>query len=43
MPDYDSWETLTAAAQEKCKLILEKDVAPIAKDILKRQIGRAHV
>ncbi len=38
MPDYDSWETLTAAAQEKCKLILEKDVAPIAKDILKRHI-----
>lgn len=38
MPDYDSWESLTAAAQEKCKTILEKDIAPVAKDILKKHI-----
>lgn len=38
MPEYDSWEALTAAAQEKCKTILTKDVAPIAKEIVKRHI-----
>lgn len=38
MPDYDSWESLTAAAQDRCKTILEKDVAPIAENILKRHI-----
>lgn len=38
MPNYDSWEALTAAAQEKCKTILEKDVSPVAKEILKKHI-----
>lgn len=38
MPDYDSWEALTSAAQKKCRTILDKDIAPIAEDILKKYI-----
>lgn len=38
MPDYDSWESLTAAAQAKCRVILDKNIAPVAKDILKKHI-----
>lgn len=38
MPDYSSWEELCAAAQNKCHEILDRDVAPVARDIVKRHI-----
>lgn len=38
MPDYSSWEELCDAAQKKCHDILKRDVAPVAKDIVKKHI-----
>ena len=38
MPDYDSWESLTSAAQAKCKTILDKEIAPVAEDIVRQHI-----
>ena len=38
MQAYSSWEQLTSAAQKKCADILQRDVATIAKEILKRHI-----
>ena len=38
MPYYDNWKDLAAAAQQKCRLVLEKDVAPIAERILREHI-----
>lgn len=38
MPDYATWEELVDAAQKKCRHILEKDVAPVVKEIVKRHI-----
>lgn len=38
MPDYDSWDALVAAAQAKCRTVLGRDVAPVAKDIVRRHI-----
>lgn len=35
---YYNWEDLTAAAQKVCQKILEKDVAPVVKEILGRHI-----
>lgn len=36
--DCDSWEALTDAVQQRCVTILEKSVAPIAKDIVRKHI-----
>lgn len=38
MPDYDSWESLVAAAEEKCSKILESDVRPVLEKIVLRHI-----
>lgn len=38
MPDYSSWEELCDAAQKRCNDILKRDVAPVAKEIVKRHI-----
>lgn len=38
MPEYDTWESLVEAAQQRCANVLTKDVAPIATAILKRHI-----
>lgn len=38
MPDYGSWEELCEAAQGKCKDILNRDVAPVAIQIVKKHI-----
>lgn len=35
---FDSWDTLTEAVQHRCKTILDKDVAPIAKKIVRNHI-----
>lgn len=40
MPDYGSWEELCEAAQGRCKDILNRDVAPVAKDIVKKHIQK---
>lgn len=36
--NYDSWDTLTEAAQQRCATILGRSVAPIAKDIVRKHI-----
>lgn len=36
--NYDNWEELTEAAQQRCKRILDKEVAPIAKEIVRKHI-----
>jgi len=38
MPVYDSWEGLCDAVQKKCNDILKRDVAPVAKEIVKKHI-----
>ena len=38
MTDYANWEALTAAAQKKCEGILQRDVAPVAAEILRKHI-----
>lgn len=38
MPNYSSWEELCEAAQQKCHEILKRDVAPVAKEIVKKHI-----
>lgn len=38
MPDYGSWEELCDAAQKRCHDILKRDVAPVAKEIVKKHI-----
>lgn len=38
MADYSNWDSLVEAARSKCATILEKDVAPVAKEILKKHI-----
>lgn len=38
MTSYDTWEGLTTAAQQKCVRILDKDIAPVAKEIVRRHI-----
>jgi len=35
---FDSWETLTDAVQQRCHTILDKTVAPIAKEIVRKHI-----
>lgn len=40
MPDYGSWEELCDAAQKKCHDVLKRDVAPVAKEIVKKHIQR---
>ena len=34
----DSWEALTEVVQQRCATILDKNVAPIAKDIVRKHI-----
>lgn len=38
MPYYDNWEDLVAAAQDRCAVILEKDVRPVIEEIVLRHI-----
>ena len=38
MADYNNWDSLVEAARGKCASILKNDVAPIAKEILKKHI-----
>lgn len=38
MPDYGSWDELCDAAQRKCKDILDRNVAPVAKEIVEKHI-----
>ncbi len=38
--DYNDWETLTEAVQQKCAKILDKNVAPVAKEIVKEHIKK---
>ena len=38
MAVYDSWENLTAAAEKHCANVLLKDVAPVAKEIVRKHI-----
>ncbi len=40
MPDYDNWEELCEAAQGRCKDILNRDVAPVAIQIVKKHIQK---
>lgn len=35
---YEDWDSLTSAVQSRCKQILDKQVAPIAKRIVKKHI-----
>ena len=36
---FDSWDSLADAVQQRCKTILDKDVAPIAKKIVRQHIN----
>lgn len=38
MQDYDNWESLIFAANKKCRDILDKDVAPVVKEIITEHI-----
>lgn len=38
MADYSNWDSLVEAARSKCATILKNDVAPVAKEILKKHI-----
>jgi len=38
VPYYDNWEDLVAAAQDRCAVILEKDVRPVIEEIVLRHI-----
>lgn len=35
---YDNWEDLVAAAQQRCSQVLDKKVAPLVKEIVRRHI-----
>lgn len=37
-PDYGNWKELCAAAQRRCHTILDKEVAPVVKEIVKKHI-----
>lgn len=38
MPDYDNWESLVAAAQDKCSKILRRNVKPAVEKIVLQHI-----
>lgn len=38
MKTYDDWDKLVVAAQKRCSSILKDDVAPVAKEIVRKHI-----